>query len=365
MARTVFEPARAWGFGAVFFRFVLRCLALPLVLSGHPVCAAEAGVVKLEAIPSSLKLFEGEARQVIVVAHTSTNAAIPLAQLDWISSSGLVVTNHSGAPKILPAQGGVSWLVSVTKTNASKEAGQVHFRLDHGRPGATGVLEVADCAIAALEISDRAPTALENVVEIRLESALKLLQEPRTGTVHVVVKNKASFPLTVESLRPEVPSDLIVSNLLHGGRIVAPRQEASFPITLAARSAVQSGKHLLLVAVDLAWTEENRPLTATLISKYEFDVGVLGDSEFLVPVGVPSFLLLPGFLMIMFFAMPRNRFGGTDKLKLEVKSAEFWSIAVVLSLLYLLCYRVFTQRNLLEGYGLKDVYSVWLSLIHI
>lgn len=95
--------------------------------------------------------------------------------------------------------------------------------------------------------------------------------------------------------------------------------------------------------------------------KYEFDAGVLGDTALLTAVGVPSFLLLPGFLVVVVFCMLWNHVGKRERIPLDVKSPEFWSLAVLLSLTSALIYPLVWKRNYLEGYNFKDIYRIWFG----
>lgn len=201
---------------------------------------------------------------------------------------------------------------------------------------------------------------LERVAEVRVESSLKLLQEPRFGTVYIVVKNKSDSELRVLSIRTNSSEYLVLTNLSEA-KTLAPKTEEVFPWKIYAGPRVQSGKHLLLFDVSLAWDDEGRPQTGNILCKYECDVGVLGDSEFLVPLGVPSFLLLPGFLIVTVFAMLWNLFHKEKQFPWTAKSAEFWSLAVILSLIALLAVYWLTKRNVMEAYGLRDVYIVWFG----
>jgi hypothetical protein len=294
----------------------------------------------------------------VVARNVSTNAA-QLLSLDWIVTPGISITKQTGDQPIVPPDGGVHWLVDVSRTNESHETGQACFRLDYKRLDAAGTNGPANCVTSSLDVQDRQTTPLQQLLEVRIESSLKLLQEPQTNDIYVVIKNKADFPIVVKSINARKPADIILPNL-SGSRVVAPREEMAFKFQISATNRVHPGKHLLLFEVNLAWNEEGRPETGTVLSKYECDVGVLGDSEFLVPVGVPSFLLLPGFLIVIVFAMLWNVFHKDKPFPWTARSAEFWSLAIIISLLAITIYHI-RGSNLLEGYGLKDVYCVWFG----
>ena len=321
--------------------------------------AVDSGIVRLETIPTTMKLGPGEKQRLMLVARNGSSERVEVLGLDWIAAVGISVVNQSGNNSLLTPGGGVSWLLEVARTNDSHETVQVHFRLDYKLRNSVSTSEVVNCAMASLEVQDRQQIQLEKVAEVRAESSLKLLQEPRTGTVYIVVKNMSDSALNLLSINPNIPSDLIVTNVPRD-RQVAPRTVAVFPLDISAAKTVHSGKHLLLFEVNLAWNDEGHSQTGSALCKYECDVGVLGDSEFLVPVGVPSFLLLPGFLIVIVFSMLWGLFHKDKPFPWSAKTAEFWSLAIIISLLAITAYRL-RGSNLLDGYGLKDVYLVWFG----
>jgi hypothetical protein len=334
---------------------------LVLWMSALSAATAASGpeVMRLETIPATIKLQQGAHRQVWVVARNISTNAVRLLPLDWTVTPGISVTQQTGDQSDVLPDGGVHWLMDVSRTNESHETGQVFFRLDYKRLDAAGTNGTVNCVTSSLEVQDLPITPLEQLVDVRIESSLKLLQQPQTNAIYVVIKNKANIQITLTSINARAPADINLAGL-SGSRVVAPREEAAFEFQINARSSVHPGKHLLLFENNLSWLDEGRLQTGTVLSKYECDVGVIGDSEFLVPVGVPSFLLLPGFLITLVFVMLWNAFHKENRITWDAKKPEFWSLAVIISLLAIAIYRIWGS-NLLEGYGLKDVYWVWLG----
>jgi copper(I)-binding protein len=338
---------------------ILLPFLLWMVSLSNSTLAAESAVLKLETFPAAIKLQQGEQRRVMVIARNVSTNNVQLLPLDWIVTPGISAKNQTGDQFLLTPDAGVHWLMDVLRTNDSHETGQVYFRLDYKRLDAPSTNGPVNCVTTSLDIQDRQTTPLEQLLEVRIESSLKLLQQPQTGAVYVVIKNKANFPIALKSINARAPVDIILTNL-SGSEVVASREEVPFQFEVSAKNKVHPGKHLLLFEVNLAWNDDGRPQTGTVLSKYEFDVGVLGDSEFLVPVGVPSFLLLPGFLILIVFAMLWNISHKEKPFPWATKSAEFWSLAVIISLLAMTIYRIWGS-DLLEGYGLNDVYWVWFG----
>jgi hypothetical protein len=149
---------------------------------------------------------------------------------------------------------------------------------------------------------------------------------------------------------------------------LAPQQSRAVPITVTAGNAVQPGKHLLLFEIDLEQVKYGYAWTETLIATQAFTIGILGESEILTAIGVPSFLLLPGFLIVVSFRMLWTGVPPKRRLDLDPKSADFWLIAILLSLGAAFLYPLLTgwlgqPRNYLEGYGLRDIVNVWFGSV--
>ena len=119
------------------------------------------------------------------------------------------------------------------------------------------------------------------------------------------------------------------------------------------------GNYEIVVAVRLK-TEDG--LTGTAMASKDVEVSVLSNS-LLSLIGVPTFLVLPGVLIIISWRL-LSAWGKTDeqraKFPLQVSSAEFWAVSILLSLcaaaLYPLLTRLLlkTERNYLVSYGFID-----------
>jgi hypothetical protein len=335
--------------------------------------AAGTAAVQVELLPQSLKLVADEKRLITVVARNGSTAPVQKLHLGWTAKPGLTITDQTGDKESLAAGATARWTVEVTTVGTLTEAAQIFFLLDYlqqdaapspspGAPASTPATTTPVSVSAPLDIQPRAPIALEKLVEVRPESSLKLLQDPHKGKIYVVVNNKSAIPITVESITPQAPEDDLVVKPMALKQVVGPQTQEAFAITVEAdKKGVNPGKHVLLFKVDLSWKEEGVPQTGSIVSKYEFDVGVIGN-ELLTAVGVPTLLLLPGFMMILVFATFWNHVGARPQIPLNFKSGEFWALAVLLSLSTALVYPYFSeQRNYLDRYGLPDVYRIWFG----
>lgn len=344
-------------------------LAAGVVAAG--IARAQAANPKLDIAPAAIKLGQGESTQVVVIARNPGSTSLRVVAFAWVSNAKIVVTREKGGaaaePQEIPPGASVYWLAQVARPVDGPDGGAVTFRLDYRetaddkKAGA-----VAGFMSGALDVQDRPAPSLDKVLEVKVESALKLLQEHRPGIVYVVVKNKETFPITVRDIVVKKPA--FVEWTKPGGDpeyqnvVLAPRQERAFAFPISATNAVPNGKYLVLFEVQAAWKEVDVDRFASIVAKHEFDVGVLGESEILKLVDVPTFLLVPGFLIVVVFSLLWNCLGRA-KLDVNPKNPAFWTFAILLSMCAAIVYPWWTGRNYLDGYGLGDIVRVWFGSV--
>jgi hypothetical protein len=333
--------------------------------------------ITLHMIPAVMKLSPLETREARVVIANPTSAPLRELRLSSFTDADVQVDIVPSPNNSLQSQGTLAWMLRLTKRVRGSAAGQVHLQLDYRwQPEATGEL-VPGVALGTLEIQDRQPDTLDKVAAVRIETTLDLLHEKRQGIVFLVVSNLSTDPITVKRIKMAKPSYIVVETPpmdAHGiidlppEMTLLPRESRTVPIIVTAGNAVQPGKHLLLFEVDLEQLKYGYAWTERLIATQAFTVGVIGESEILTAIGVPSFLLLPGFLIIVSFRMLWTGVSPKQPLDLEPKSAEFWLMAILLSLGAAFLYPLLTgwlgqPRNYIEGYGLRDIVNVWFGSV--
>src|SRR5262249_14594179 len=141
----------------------------------------------------------------------------------------------------------------------------------------------------------------------------------------------------------------------HDNIVLGPRQERAWLVMATVKEIkdphdVQmppSGKFMLVFEVQAAWRERGLNRSASPLAKHEFDVGVLGESDLqtlLTAAGVPTFLLAPGFLIVIAFVLLWN-LTSTNRIALDLKKPEFWSIAILLSMVAAAVYPFLTRPS--------------------
>ncbi|NJN08268.1 MAG: hypothetical protein HC836_04135 [Richelia sp. RM2_1_2] len=216
-----------------------------------------------------------------------------------------------------------------------------------------------------------ATEAVEQVVDISIKTTTSSVDEYHPRRIYILIKNKFDQDILVMEVLPIGP-DFIDFIYSINERTILPGQTQIITIDIKAKNQVQPGKHLLLF--NISFKSKYSAKIVNIVSTQEINVGVIGESEIIKLLGLPSLLVLPGFLMLVAVKIFWESSKTKDKKKsfpLKTISPEFWFIAITLSLPMIFLYPIITERflkirrNYLETYGLTDIILVWLSSIFI
>jgi hypothetical protein len=150
---------------------------------------------------------------------------------------------------------------------------------------------------------------------------------------------------------------------------IAPGETYIIPVSVEARDSVQPGKVRVIFLLKLETsTPIGIPVKGIVTADSEMEVGITGASEINLLLSIPSFLVLPGFLiMITFIGLYRSVYP-RSKTTWNHKTPEFWTLAITVSIVAALVYPFVTdqfgpRRDYLYGFGLRDVLIVWFVSI--
>ncbi|MDQ3697061.1 MAG: hypothetical protein M3373_03410 [Gemmatimonadota bacterium] len=318
--------------------------------------------MSIRLVPDSLALQPGRAAQALVVLRNVSQAPLRNVRLSWFTNSRLDVEDERGglpsSGVLLPGAAAVVRLTVVGREQAER-LGTVVVRADYTH----GSTRTPDVVFAPLTVRPAGFEPPEDILDVQVSSSLTTLTERQPGHMFLLLKNKADVTVTIDSLAVTTPAFLSVDH----PRVVTvgPRGVSTVPIVITATDAVRPGKHQVLIDLPLRWTSDRDPARHLVLAR-EVEVGVLGESAILQVLGVPSFLILPGFLMVMTFgALWKRRVLRPDtasaEFPIDAKDPEFWLLAITLSGVMALMYpSVSGGRDYLEYYGVRDVATVWM-----
>ncbi|MBI5879865.1 MAG: hypothetical protein HZB53_19635 [Chloroflexi bacterium] len=331
---------------------------------------AQAPAVTLRLTPATVRLAPGDSAEARLLLANPTGAAVRIKAAPAIfGDEGFSLTGDLPAAGATIAAGATGvWSVRIARATTAPSAGSLWVQLDYALVAADGK-ETPGILLAQLDVQDRPLESPDKLVSVRVDSALEQIQDGRDGMVQVIVSNLTNGPLTLSGITatPDNPGtlDVHVDPAARGATLIA-QQTRVFSATVTALNRVQPGKQMITFEAQF-----ERPQGATVqrwsvVATFKLTAGVFGASEVLTVLGVPSLLLLPGFLMLVAFRFFWVRLAPRQPLDLDVKSADFWLLAVCLSFAFALAYPAVTAglgdpRDYLRVYGLRDVINVWIG----
>ncbi len=394
--------------GVVALLVVLRLL----LAAPSPADAQASPTVSMSIKPSPVTLaIDEEAKARIVVTNLLTKPLSNL-RLNWIENAGVKITVDKRQLAELPSQSSHAWEAKIMRLDTGSPTGQVLFYVDFDSDKNPGTAD------GGLDIQARTSETIDKIAQAQVFTSLDVVKELHERPIYLVVTNISAVPVTItgikingSSLSSSITSSMsldqkptlgkgegqktdkdskmgawlqwdsqeVLAKLRDGIRL-DPQQSQAFAFSIAAKGKVQSGERLLLFEVNLKWYKSQVPSMGTLIASDKYKVGVLGESEILAPLmtalAIPTFFLLPGFLMLIVYYYLYNRIWPKTPSTFDIKNPGSIAGATTLSLVTILLYpyitgifgRLFSQelylsRNLLEGYGPHDIFAVWFGSI--
>lgn len=214
------------------------------------------------------------------------------------------------------------------------------------------------------------PGSASAVASVTTRSALTQLGDERTGQVFLVVTNTSKAPVTIVRVKPFKPSFVKVSpeDATAFPIAVPPGHSKAIPYKVEGDKAVETGEQLVLWQLDLTWMEGPVRQEGSLLAEARFQVKVIGESEILNALQVPSLLLLPGVLFVLVLNRLRRALPGkegepaaaptlADSLK-ELIRAESVLVGVLFSLAMAFVYPLMVHRDFRILYGFRDVWNI-------
>jgi len=239
-----------------------------------------------------------------------------------------------------------------------------------------------------VKITPPSAATTPGLADIDIKGSLDALSHERPRQLFVVVTNKSSQVLNLTDARIHGPNSIDIegpgakdfqnpadSELPYGGTKLL-----TYSVTPADQ--VVPGKYPLVVVVSVAAPDGT---TSVIAKTQDIELAVLGESDFLGKIGVPSLLFLPGVLflftwqLLWSFGKPQPQ---RDAYPLAATTGNFWVVAVALSIIFAFAYpkmisylgmvsfleKVFhfntAHRDYLSGYGLRDyLYTFAITML--
>jgi len=359
------------------------CLLLGglLIGIGYPTPArADDENIQIEVVPDEIEVFPGRENEIQVTLRNLRDSKIQNTRLSYFTEADIQVEIQAPESTELEPHSALTWVVKVSPAGDEQVSGSVHLRIDYSWQPEGSEDWFPGVAHHSLEVKNQIPDAIQVNPEIQVKTALTNLVQGHPGIVYVVIKNGSTLPIRVSGIQPDGPDFIQFSPTTQDlDERIEPNDSQVFRYTVETDESVTPGKYLLLFEVDFTWELMGHQWPGTAVETHEIDVSVFGESGImsalgLATAGIPTFLILPGFLIIATIGVcwrwftPKAGDYAFKNLGESLKKLEFWFWAFTLSLLMIPVYRfgtgyLGTPRDLLKGYSFDDIGAVWFASI--
>jgi hypothetical protein len=360
-------------------------VCLLLAPAVHGAAAAEPSLTASFS-PGTLDIASGGTRKAELLVTNTGSTPVTDLSCTFTSDDGISVPAAASLPVTsLAVSASTSLAVAVTRAVGAPAASSVEAVLSYMAGTAAG--QHPETVVASLTVgTPAAPTA----------PAARLLVTPTLGRAQLVeyqstdliftIANQSDRGETLTSVKLTYPSTLQVTATLADGAATAgsngslrlavpggplgPGDTDVVHATVSAPDAVQPGD--ALVGLEVSAKDAVDQTTATVVSTQKLTFSVLGESDVLQALGVPSLLFVPGIVMaVILWALwtqvaPRKTFSlQPDGAGVEGK-VVMWVFALLPSLALPFLYPFITsavlrhRRDYRTAYGLDDILYLWL-----
>ena len=212
-----------------------------------------------------------------------------------------------------------------------------------------------------VEVTRRQLESPEDIAEVKLLASPETLRDRQKTVLTLSVTNKWHDSITVAAIDMPSESYLEIAGEPQANLDIPAYSTALIPLEVQVKDVILPGKYTYGLTVDITWGPAQSPSHGRLAIEREFTLSVLGESELLTALGLPSLLVLPGYLIIVAYLAIRLRAGEQDTLPLwkQMTRPKTILLALTLSLAVNYGYQLRTGRQFLLGYGWSDIWTLW------
>jgi hypothetical protein len=263
-------------------------------------------------------------------------------------------------PRRLGPHAAKTFAIELHSSTALTDKATVNLLMTYFARGSGGGVVTKSVTVAPTK-----PETLDQLVHITLGSAATPVRSGQSAKLLALVTNDAPSPVEVEGATGEGPKFVTISDGLPHGKTrthVPAGGTGVVPLTVKASERVETGTERLVVALPVSAGSQH----VTLRAEHDLDVSVGGASELLTILGVPSLLLIPGFIVLgISAALWQLRWWrpawDQDDYPFAPNTPQFWVLAVTVSLLIVAAWSLVEDPSPFMGeYGVGDVVKIWL-----
>jgi hypothetical protein len=367
--------------GRLFLHELLLILLAASFSSSSYAQARQSGAMpEVDVLPTSMAVSSvGAVTQLLVIMRNPGEAEIRQIEVSWVADAGIAVlpAQPLSLPSLAP-HSDTSWVLQVSQSQLDPIDSSLGLRIAYKDSSGSKIIA------QSIPVKSREPDTMDKFLDTKIQTTLESLDSSHSGTIDLFLTNKQGRPITLDvtasgpeficfdpvrnSCQKETTSAKQgASSPSQVGRaqiVIGPYQTHVEVFNVGAKDQVEPGKYLLSFEIALQANRNQSPARTTVISQ-TVDVGVVGESAILKALSVPSFLLLPGCLVMLtlgFFykyAWSWSKPAKTTPIP-EATDTYFWLASITISGVMALLYRWIFHRWYFIRYGIQDIALIWI-----
>lgn len=331
---------------------------------GAPIGSAVAAepTVTVQLLPESVALpLDGSGAVAVRVVNSGDSGVLATPS---IGTGGLVEPVAGLVTREVAAGGSALWELELTSAENAVLPGTLVVAVEYGPSAAAGAASSVTAAALAITAAPLLPVA--DVAAVSMDAGASRVDDIHATTVALVVRNTSGRPITLRDVVPHAPVyvDVTATPREPHDLQIAPMTDVVLDYALQGTGALEHGDAVVEFTARISYGPGRQD--GELSVSHPIQVGAYGESDLGMLLSIPTLLVLPGLFALVTVSLawrfPRLRpAGAPESFYLAARDAEFWTVAILVSLAAVFAYWVGSDghQSLLRGYGSKDV--LWLS----
>jgi hypothetical protein len=342
----------------------LTSIALVLAAASATAGAAHAADVTLRVSPETAKLPPAGSAEAVVVVHNPGPKRLLHVVVSVVPPAGVEVEPKRTKPMAIAVGADAASRFTLRQASSGTLPATVLVRADYRLPAGSKKPLLSKVLVSSLPVVLQEAEPLDQVAKVDVRSGLTTLDDFRGGDVVLVVSNTSAGAIRVTDVRPH-PKEGVSFDVEDVPRPlwIRPAHQRAIPVavSLDKGAALRSGPDVLLFTVDLAWGDKAHVRSGSVVVSHDVKFGVFAESEVGELLKIPSFLVLPGFLLVLTLGLLWRAGAHFKRLPNEPilsNVAAFAYFVVLTSMLLIVVYRIRTGRDIRAGYSFGDIVTI-------
>ncbi|HYH80256.1 MAG TPA: hypothetical protein VEX86_10675 [Longimicrobium sp.] len=284
--------------------------------------------------------------------------------LSWLTRDGGAVPFGAAPVAALPAGAQVAVTGTAPRQLAAHAGDSLLARVEFG----AGTAAAPQSRFAWLPVGRAAGSP---PLRVQVLGSAESLMEYETRRLLLQVTDTGEVAVRVDSVRTVWPGFIELKAVaVFGGSgrwplELAPGESRVIAYDVRLGRGITPGQQTLVFDLPATWRAGGETVSGNALASTTLPVAILGESELLKLLALPSLLFVPGFLVLVVLGLlwrfePATRWRPPWNLPFKPSEPEFWVLSITVSIVVWAAAMLLWKRNLLERYNASDVAYLWL-----